>query len=433
MVKMKEGAGRHLMKLPFVEGTCNSGCNEYIYPCNPSKLSRFYAHLLYQVYRDFIQLLKPRLMLLYVIGSIAKDEASCFMMKRNDNTGVLFISDLDLIVFTDLISYIKCKLTHCDRIGAIYTEALRSFGIETHVSTTITSLKLYKFLKFLKFNTINLYEMRKATCHKFLKICVVDRKRREPSTIIDVDDALNLVISSIADYIHIVTNHSSETEALYTITKRILSLFYALDLALGFKPQSFTEAPLIVMDNLEKMQRFIDENDLKILKATMTCRRSLDPRCLLQHMNSSYSEETRESLLDSFYVAFEKYAERILQYFIEIKALHITRMHSIEIERRGAVAIAEIYKQLQKLDFAQTFIVPIYLLNSLLARKHKQELAPKVYALLKHKLILQDFLRYLVLKFFTLIRLKRRNEVLNSHKLKELGFFIADLWYRYML
>jgi len=423
------------MRLPFVEETCNSDCNEHIYLCNPSKLSKFYAHLLYQIYRDLIQLLKPRLMLLYVIGSIAKDEASCFIIKRNDNNGVLFISDLDLIVSTDLISYIKCKLTHCDRIGAIYTEALRSFGIETHVSITITSLKLYKFLRFLKFNTINLYEMRKAPCHEFLKICVVDREKREPSTIIDVNDVFDLVISSIADYIHVVTNHSSETEALYTITKRILSLFYALDLALGFKPQSFTEAPLIIMDNLEKMQRFIDENDLKILKATMTCRKNLDPRCLLQHMNASYSEETCESkrLLDSFYVAFEKYAERILQYFIEIKALHTTRMHSIEIERCGAVAVAEIYKQLRKLDFAQAFIVPIYLLNSLLVRKHKQELALKVYTLLKHKLILQDFLRYLVLKFFTLICLKGRNEVLRSHRLKELGFFIADLWYRYML
>jgi len=424
------------MELPLIWETCNSACSERVCLCNPSKLSRFYARLLYQIHRNLIQLLKPRLMLLYVIGSIAKDEVSCFTIKRNNDNGVLFISDLDLIAFTDLVSYIKCRLTHCDRIGVTYAEALRSLGIETHVSIAITSLKLYKLLRFLKFNTINFYEMRKAFCHEFLGLCVVNKgKNREPSTIIDVDDALDLVVSSIADYIYLVTNHPSEIEALYTITKRILSLFYALDLVLGFKPRSFTEASLIAIDNLEKMRRFIDESDLKILKAVVTCRRSLGAQRPLQCMDASHSEEICESerLLESFYDVFEKYAERILWYFIEIKTLHTACTHSIEIEGCGAAVVAEVYKRLRKLNLTRAFVVPIYLLGSLLARKHKQGLVLKMRALLKHKLILQDYLRYLILKFFALIRLKGRNEVLRSHRLRELGFYLASLWYKYML
>jgi len=377
---------------------------------------------------------------LYVIGSIAKDEAICFAIKRNNNNKILFISDLDLIVFTDLISYIKCRLTRCNRIGATYAEALRSLDIETHVSITITSLKLFRFLRLLKFNTINLYEMRKASCDKSLGTCVVDKGKEngEPSAIIDIDDALDLVVSSIADYIYLIANHPSEIEALYTITKRISSLFYALDLALGLKPRSFTEAPLVAIDNLEKMRGFIGESDLRTLKAAVACRRSLGTQRSLQRMDASYSEEICKSergerLLESFYDAFEKYAERILRYFIEIKTLHTTRTHSIEIEGRGTVAVAEVYKRLRKLNLTQAFVVPIYMLNSLLAREHKQELVLKAYALLKHKLTLQDLLRYLILKFFTLIRLKGRNAVLCSHRLRELGFYLASLWYKYML
>lgn len=402
--------------------------------CDVSKLKSFYTHLLYQIYEDLVQLLKPKLISLYVIGSIAKDEPSCFRIKNGNDKEALFISDLDLIVLVDLVSFVKCKLMHCDRIGTLYTKALRFLNIETHVSMTVTSLKLYRVLKFLKLNTINLYEMKKVLCYKPLKICGVAKRRKELSMTIDVDDVLDLVVSSIADYLYVITNDVNETKALYTIIKRILSLFYALDLALGFRPQSFAEAPLIVMNNLEKMHRFVDENDLELLQTIATCRKHSDLQCLLQVMKTSCSERVCEGqsfLLNSLYTIFEKYAVRILWYLIKIKTSHT--MHKHPIDRSEVVAVAEIYKQLRKPNFAQTFITLIDLLNSLLVRKHKRDLALKVYTLFKRELTLYDFLRYLILKFFALILLKGRDEVLRSQRLKKVGSFIANLWYRYML
>ncbi len=388
--------------------------------CNVSKIQRLYEYLLLLVYNELTRV-KPRRLFLYVIGSIAKNEISCLELENND-AEKLVISDLDLIALTDLTSFIKCKLLNCTKIADVITNTLRQKGIETHVSLTLTWPALYKLLRFFKFNTVNFYEMKKVKCSNINKRCHIIEKTKEP--VINLEDALNLVISSIADYIFVAINDVRINEAMYIISKRVLSLLYALELSLGLTPKGFTEVPLVAENNFEIVSNIVERNELKLLYTMANFKRSCDLNYLKQSIrNLGYNISSDNDLLQFLLKLFERYVRKVLPYF------------GNNINNSNMFKFINEFEQSRKEQKLMTVFLNLLILslNHLILRGNRCRDVIELIIMFRRKLRLSDFLRILVLKFLTIILYRGRKEVASSTKLKDIGHNIVHLWYEYMI
>jgi len=388
--------------------------------CNISKVQSLYEYLLLLIYNELTRI-KPRRLFLYVIGSIAKNEISCLELE-NDDAEKLVISDLDLIALTDLISYIKCKLFNCTKIADVITNTLRRKGIETHVSLTLTWPALYKLLRFFKFNTVNFYEMKMVKCSNVSKRCHIIEKTREP--MINPEDALNLAISSIADYIFVAIDGVCIDEAVYIIGKRILSLLYALELSLGLAPRGFTDAPLVAKSALIDVGIFIREKELELLLNLANFKKNCNLKYLIQAIRDlGFDVSSKRDLLELLLRLFEKYVINFISYFVPNRP------------NETMIPFIREYEQKCKLRNLISVLlnVVVSLSKCLILRKNSDENLSGITTMIKYRLRLGDFLRILVLKFFMIVLYRGRSRVLQSPKLRYLGHSIARLWYRYMI
>jgi hypothetical protein len=376
-----------------------------------------YEKLLWLIY-DELTKIKPRRLFLYIIGSLAKNEISYLELKE-ENGKLLILSDLDLIVFVDFISFIKYKLLGYNNIAVKITESLRRNGIKTHISLSLISPELYRLLKFFDFNTINLYEMKIIKCSKVSELCQIVEKSRKVT--VRTEDCLNLVISSIADYIFVSINNVHAKEAIYILSKRILSLFYALELSMGLTPKGFTDVPTIAEKNSEKINGFIDEDELKLLYIIANFKKNCDLNYLKQSTrNLGYNISSDNDLLQLLLDFFENYVKKVLFYFV----LNTNNCSIVKL-------IKKFEKNYRRLNHAVVFIY--FFFNYFTTRNKKYESIPDLTVVLKYKLKLEDLLRILVLKFAVIMIYEGRNKVLSSTRLKDIGLSISNLWYKYMV
>jgi len=388
--------------------------------CNIIKIQSFYEKLLFFVYSKLVNI-RSRKLFLYVIGSIAKNEVSCLELENN-NVRKLVISDLDLIVLTDLISFIKCMLFNCTKIADVITNTLRRKGIETHISITLIWPTLYKLLRFFKFNTINFYEMKMVKCLNVSRRCLVIDKVRRPA--INPEDVMNLVISSLADYLLVAVNDTYVDEAVYIIAKRVLSLLYALELSLGLMPKGFTEVPIVAEENFERVSNVIGRNELKLLRIIADFKRNCDLDHLRQSIrDSGYEIASDNDLLEFLLGLFERYAKKIFSYL----------GHSID----GSNILKFIRETEQSRRKRRLMLLLINLItllpSSLLLQTNKGKNVLELISMFRHRLSLGDFLRLLILKFSAILLYRGRCKALLSPKLKDLGRNIAYLWREYMI
>jgi hypothetical protein len=383
-----------------------------------------YEKILRLIYDELIRT-RPRRLYFLVVGSIAKNEISYLELKK-ENGRLLILSDLDLIVLADSISFIKYKLLEYNQITVKIAESLERNGIKTHISLTLMCPRLYKLLNFSNLNTINLYEIKIIKCPKSPKPCQIVEKPKK--VIVSTEDCLNLVISSIADYIFVLVNKVRTKEAIYIISKRILSLFYALELSMGLTPRGFTDVPIIAEKNLEKINNFVGENELKLLYVIANFKKNCDLSYLKQNIrNLGYNISSDNDLLQLLLDFFENYVKKVLFHFV----LNTSNYNIIEL-------INKFEKRYKRLNYTMMLLYFFVLsLNYLTTRNNKygslSELIAMLIAILKYKLKLEDLLRILVLKFAVIMIYEGRNKVLSSIKLKNVGLSISNLWYKYMV
>jgi hypothetical protein len=383
-----------------------------------------YEKILRLIYDELIRT-RPRRLYFLVVGSIAKNEISYLELKK-ENGKLLILSDFDLIVLADFISFIKYKLLEYNQITVKIAESLERNGIKTHISLTLMCPRLYKLLNLSNLNTINLYEIKIIKCPKSPKPCQIVEKPKK--VIVSTEDCLNLVISSIADYIFVLVNKVRTKEAIYIISKRILSLFYALELSMGLTPRGFTDVPIIAEKNLEKINNFVGENELKLLYVIANFKKNCDLSYLKQNIrNLGYNISSDNDLLQLLLDFFENYVKKVLFHFV----LNTSNYNIIEL-------INKFEKRYKRLNYTMKLLYFFILsLNYLTTRNNKygslSELIAMLIAILKYKLKLEDLLRILVLKFAVIMIYEGRNKVLSSIKLKNVGLSISNLWYKYMV
>ena len=391
--------------------------------CNKQKLYSFYRLLLSLIYRILISS-RPRKLALYVIGSVAKNEISCIELENKDRKK-LVISDLDVMVVVDLRSFIKYMFLGYSKIGSTLTNILRSKGLETHISITILSLLPFKVLRNLRFNTINFYEMKRVICYGADTNChIVESTEKTRKYVINPDDALDLIVSSIADYIFVVTDNVYIKEAVYLTAKRILSLFYALELSLGLTPKGFTEVPVVAENNFEKISNIVGRNELKLLYIIANFKRNCDINYLRQNiMDLGYNTSSDNDLLQFLLESFERYVRKIL--------LHFGR----NINNSNIFKFIKEYEKRRKEQKLMSVLLNLMVLlsNRLILRGNGRKDVIELIIMFRHRLRLSDILRILVLKFLAIILFRGRNEVLSSPKLKDIGHNIAHLWHKYMI
>ena len=231
-------------------------------------------------------------------------------------------------------------------------------------------------------------------------------------------------MSSIADYIFVITNNVYTKEAIYLIVKRILSLLYALELSLGLTPKGFTDVPLVAENNFEKVSNIVGRNELKLLYIIANFKRNCDLNYLRQNIRDlGYNISSDNDLLQFLLGLFERYVRKILSHF----------GHSIG--NGNIFKLIKEYEQKRKEQKPISILLNLMTLlpNRLILRDNRHRGIIELFIIFRHKLRLGDFLRILVLKFSAILLYRGRDEVISSPKLKDIGHNIAHLWHEYMI
>jgi hypothetical protein len=344
---------------------------------------------------------------IYVIGSLAKNEEYCI---ENE---YIEISDLDLIVFADTTSFVKCVLLDCHKYASRYLSRLLSQkNIRTHISVTFLPYLLYR-IGFLKPNTIYLYEAKPIVCFRNERKCFIVETRS--NIMIDPYDTLNLVISSMADYLAILLkwDQVDTNEVLYTLAKRVLSVLYALELYMGLNPPSFIEAP-----SLAERFKLIDE-DLPLLRI---CSKIKSDKT--GGMYSRYAPMiTTQALLD----LFEKYTRMFLSHFSK-------NMPNIANSTQLILMLRKKWTLSWKTYFAYVVLYStLYFASKCLKRNYSRTVLEKLVILLHYRMKIEDLLRLLILYHMLKVLTNGREGIGRDPLFKLATAKLVEYWYKYMV
>ena len=97
---------------------------------------------------------------IYFVGSLATGETTNI---RINNYTQIPVSDFDVIIFVDALTYIRSFILHlANKLSRAVTSELKAKGLKTHVSIAIVSPTIFKFFPSFAPNTIYLHEMRRV-------------------------------------------------------------------------------------------------------------------------------------------------------------------------------------------------------------------------------------------------------------------------------
>jgi len=393
-------------------------CNKIIkalevLPLQNQWLYEIYGRVLWGI-NEYLRSLKLSRLVLYVIGSIAKGEPSCTKVCNDLGRCFLMISDLDLLAFANISTYLKCILLHCDHYVKRLERLFLKKNIDFHISLSLAPPLVYR-LGLSKLNTIDYYELAAVVCFENKRICELYRKDRFPY--IDRRDILDLAISSFVDVLSVILKprNKSNDKDTYILSKRILTLLYCIELYLGLKPRSFSETPLIATMNFEKLESFIDKNDLELLN-TLSSIKSLNS-C---RETSSIPQSDKDKLIHLYKKLLKGFLIRLsndLGVTNTVELLTRTKEGRL-ISRRKLLPLLLLY-------------VALYTIAKLLHRD-VDKIRGELVTMLRYRMRLVDFLRLLALKYLILLvtsdlRMTKYTALINA------GLKLVDAWYRYMV
>jgi len=375
--------------------------------CGKLQLRELYGKILWAI-RILFKFVGLRNIAIHVIGSLAKNEEYCI---ENE---YIEISDLDLIVFADTISFVKCILLDCHKYASRYLSRLLSQkNIRTHISVTFLPYLLYR-IGFLKPNTIDLYEAKPIVCFRDERKCFIVETRS--SIMIDPYDTLNLVISSMADYLVILLkwDQVDTNEVLYTLAKRVLSVLYALELYKGLNPSSFIEAP-----SLAERFKLIDGEDLPLLEI---CSKIKSDKT--GGVYSRYAPMiTTQALLD----LFEKYTRMFLSHFSK-------NMPNIANSTQLILMLRKKWALSWKMYFAYVALYSmLYFASKCFKRNYSRAVLEKLVILLHYRMKIEDLLRLLILYHMLKVLTDGRERIGKDPLFRLVAAKLVEYWYKYMV
>jgi hypothetical protein len=375
--------------------------------CGKLQLRELYGKILWAI-RILFEFIGLRNIAIYAIGSLAKNEEYCI---ENE---YIEISDLDLIVFADTTSFVKCVLLDCHKYASRYlSRFLSQKNIRTNISVSFLPYLLYR-IGFLKPNTIDLYEAKSIVCFRNEKKCFSLETRS--NIMIDPYDTLNLVISSMADYLAILLkwNQVNTNEVLYTLAKRVLSVLYALELYIGLNPSSFIEAP-----SLAERFKLIDGEDLPLLEI---CSKIKSDKTGGVHSRYA-SVITTQALLD----LFEKYTRMFLLHFSK-------NMPNIANSTQLILMLRKRWALSWKTYFVYVvFYSMLYFASKCLKRNYSRAVLEKLVVLLHYRMKIEDLLRLLILYYMLKVLADGRGRIGRDPLFRLAVAKLVEYWYKYMV
>jgi hypothetical protein len=375
--------------------------------CEKLQLRELYGKILWAI-RILFEFIGLKNIAIYAVGSLAKNEEYCV---ENE---YIEISDLDLIVFADTMSFAKCVLLNCHKYASRYLSCLLSQkNIRTYIFVSFLPYLLYR-IGFLKPNTIDLYEAKPVICFRNEKKCFVLETRS--SIMIDPYDTLNLVISSMADYLAILLkwDQVNTNEVLYTLAKRVLTVLYALELYIGLNPSSFIETPL-----LAERFKLIDGEDLPLLEI---CSKIKSDKT-----GKMYSRYAPMITIQTFLDLFEKYTRMFLSHFSK-------NVPNIANSTQLILMLRKRWTLSWKMYFAYVVLYStLYFASRCLKRNYSRAVLEKLVVLLHYRMKIEDLLRLLILYYMLKVLTDGRGRISGDPLFRLAVAKLVEYWYKYMV
>jgi len=353
---------------------------------------------------------------IYVVGSLSSDEATIIRSKCSDK---IYASDIELFVDVGISTFIICFVRGVAKeLSQKLTKILGFRGFKTHVSITITSFALSRFIPFNRPNSVYLFELRRIVLDASDFATSPADSLTRPNKL----DSLNLVFSSLADYVFAKLNlfeNLTVDEKCYIFAKRCLTLLYSLMLFNELYPRSYISRIALAKKRHKKLINVLSYSDLEVLEALTYYKLSGNTVMLTQRlpMNSRDMNSTLK-FLDKY---FEKLAKKVLMYELADYVYTKERLKLRKLSGNLPILLGK-YKSKIKLPFLKriTHLVVHMILTIVCPREIDwKKLKVISYSLLTKKLRIEDLLRYQMgLAFLLMVSRNNKNKLKSVYDIK---------------
>ena len=327
------------------------------------------------------EVVKSGIKKVYLVGSLA----SCESTVLNKNT---WVSDVDMIIDVELSTFLKLLI-----LGSRKNLSERlSLVLKSHVSVTITSLKLARYFKSIRPNALYLFEMTPLSLDKTEAKIQPGRPNEFPG----LSDSLNLAFSAIADYLFLqseVHKEVSDEEKTYILAKRCLTLLNSFLMFKRIYSRSYLERMKMATEHYAKLSSILTENDIKVLQILTDFKLSGD-HIILNKLPLSHGQNMPEFLSDYF----KKLAVRIFPYLLA----EYTESNPLSKTQKELVFcnLLDGYKSHASISFISCFFYAISQVLLFLKDRKNEKLKVALYSVSIERLKAGDFIRLMIGKAF---------------------------------
>jgi predicted nucleotidyltransferase len=329
---------------------------------------------------------------IYVVGSFSSGEVTFFHDKYSNE---ICMSDIDIIVDVNPFTFLKCHIFNlAQKLSEMLTSKLQLKGVKTHVSISITSFMLFNSLRFLKpQNTVYLYELTpiEPTLNNYTKKSNISREFT-PNKL----DSLNLVFSSIADYVFTklkLIEDATIHEKTYTIAKRCLTILYSLMLFNGIYPRTYSMRISFARRYFDKLKNVLSDEDIQILDALVDYKLKGDWNILFQKLSAEHKNICE--VFNSLDEYFKELATKVLTYELS-HYIFTDNVHQMTISTSNLINLLEGYRSKAEVVTHKRLLVTMQYLFLFFREKNMEKLKLALNSILLTRLRVDDLLRYVV-------------------------------------
>lgn len=195
-----------------------------------------------------------------ITGSLATGEATVIKSGRK-----LIVSDFDFVVCLTLPYYFLAIIRRIfPTISDKITKILSNRNISTHICYTPTTSIMGVLSHFNKTSERTLIYDYEFTFNKYVLGEKKSIKKRAPSP--TRLDAIQLVFTTIADYLFLDSLFDSYKEKVYWLAKRFLTLIYSVLIFEGVPSKSYVERARNAADSLN-LKKMLPNGSLQLIKS----------------------------------------------------------------------------------------------------------------------------------------------------------------------
>ena len=331
---------------------------------------------------------------IFVVGSRAYDEYT--VIDNVNNNREYIVSDLDVFIDLNIRTYLLTFFTPIMfNVNKTIKDRLIKEKIVSNISISFRPLKLGRYLPFFYPNNLYLFEFR--------PIYVINDKfiiGNKGFDIIPKDiDALNLLFSSLADYIYLVSSKKDNVrirEYIYTLSKRCLTVLYCVLIFNKVYSSSYIDRIILAKKKSLLIDYLISTEELKIFELLTKYKISGDYKLL-----NNLVETSSINYVEIYYIVdkfFKKTALKTLVYGLCLDNNINNKINNYLYADVDKLLID--YKNSRRINFFNSLIFSFLSMFSFLRHKNIYKLKFELYSLMNNRLKPNHLLRYYMGKHF---------------------------------